>query len=776
VRMAKPKERRIVLPDSLPLPGKRPGPAERKSDSYLELASALRSKELLSEWLPGSAGDATSELQLREALTRTLSDHASFGYIRENSKLPHSHPKDSSKIHYTMSSQSGSSEFLRPNGTEWLGAASAPRSGNWSVIPQPGSRLLVFDLDVSKSSLDNSGESTTTSPDERLSEARRSLNYLEALLESNLRGTYAQLSPSGGIHIFVLLPEGVDPSDLPAAKISDGMRELAGVPLEHREDHFRGDIRSGASNGFILMAGSRIRSVSEGPSSYYRPLVSDSRWNDFRDYRSGRKLRLLELTPSAVDRLRRARSIDLAAKARRMPSPVDRSRLRPSADLIVLPRTTRELQSSNYRKLIDRLAAASPRSYHAARAHIYRALSCCASPEAIAELCRDAGYGKDTHRGRELSDSELLADMESMDRRGFTALRCGPHCGALWGESTGSDNHRSELESLVDAIRSAKLLDRAELSVMDYQRVEESSLLEARSLLQRRTQRDGDYGLYGKRKPTGLNYRRVTEAILGERTFAARMAGEVVTIAGYRQRALELTLGYFAPLFAAGASAVIAPAEELMARFGWSRSQLREALRFLRSLSVLSLEHRQVTGKSSTYAPGKSRFFDPILSSKLRAAWGESRVENEAGEKAFLGGFFDYSRGRIVRADGSSFTDSYLQEIGGSYSGLLVHLDLHIPQGAAFGAAFVGRYLSKAIARHREISNPQTAATRSLRNLASEGATPEPLQPIEEQFLLLGARKPKSREDRSAFDFGVTIHGRSLWRRRGDRSPSEDPG
>jgi len=768
--MPRAKERRIILPDALPLPGKKPGPSERQSDSYLALSAALRSKELLSQWLPAGDGEESSELQLREALTRTLFEHGSFGYIRESSKLPHSHPRDGSKIHYSMRSQSGSAEFLRPNGTEWLGSATAPAAGNWSVIPAPGSRLLIFDLDVAKSVILDDGSSRPTDIDERYLEARRSLGHLEDLLGLKLHGTYAQLSPSGGIHIFVLLPEGTDPGELPSAKISDGMRSVAGVPPEAWAKSFRGDIRSGASNGFILMAGSQIRSEDSNSRSYYRPLVTDSRWSDFKDYRSGRKLRLIELPESAVDRLRRARRMDLDARTPRNSSTRERAAAK---ELILTPRSTRELQSSNYRKLVERLAADAPRSFHAARAHIYRALSCCATPEAIAELCRDAGYGRDTHRGRELSDGELLADMESMDRRGFTAERCGSHCGALWGESTGSDDHRAELEALVDSIRAERLAPGVELDAAGYQRMEESSLLEARSTLRIRSQRDSSYGVYGKRKPLGLSYGEIVRELLGDRSYSARSRGEVVRVAAYRLRALELMVGYFGPLFGAGASAAIAPAEELMGLFGWSRSQLREALRFLRSSGVISLEHRQVTGRAATYAPGFARFFDSTLGSKMRAAWGRSKVENSAGQKAFLGGVFDYSRGKIVRPDGSSFSDFYLQEVAGSFTGLLWELDLDLPRAISVGSTVVSRYLSKALEHYKMISESdgKAAAREELRELAAELHSAESLQRSWIKFDLFETSRTASCEDRGASDPVGSIHGRSLWRRRGDRSP-----
>jgi len=768
--MARAKERKIILPDALPSPTKRPGPAERRLESYQALASALRTKELVSQWSLQSSEDATSELQLREALTRTLMEHSHFGYIRDASKLPQSHPKkDRGRIHYSLETESGITDFLRPNDTDWLGSETAPRSGNWSVIPKLGGRLMIFDLDVQKTEMLRDGTEGPTDRDARYAETRRAVEYLERVLGMDLRNTYAQLSPSGGVHIFLLLPEGVDPSELPAAKISDGMRSLAGIAQEDWSQELRGDIRSGASNGFILMAGSRLNSSG---SKHYRPLVSDSRWSDFKDFRSGRKLRLLELTGDAVERLREARRIDLERKVTKATSKEvsvdDRS------ELIEPVVRERNLQVGNYARILQRLAAEPPRSFHEARAQIYRALSCCASPETIAEICRQAGYGRDRYRGRELSDSELLADMESMARRGLTATRCGSHCNSLWNEASGSREHRVELTELLAEIRSERLQG-LELSSTAYRRAEESALLEARTTLRRRAQRGGDFGIYGKRKPRGLQYRAVLRETLGERAFSGRLRGESMKIAGYRMRALELVLGYFGPLFAAGAPVAIAPVEELTELFGWSKSQLREALRFLRSSEIIVLEHRQISGRSSTYGPGDKRFFDPRLSRKLRAAWGASKIENGAGEKAFLGGFFDHRRGRIVRPDGSSHTDGYLLEVGGGFSGLLRELQLEIPSFGRVAESVVGRYLTKAVAHYERVASADRIAQETLDELNLPIASAVQPIPVDDFVLPLVAMAETSRKDRAKDSPWHSIHRRELRRSRGDRSPPEDP-
>lgn len=703
--MAKAK-RRLILPDPLLSSTRKPGPTERKLPGYIELAAALRAKGRVSGWTKASSADRTAELQLRESLTRTLADHAYFGYIRRNSKLPQSHPKGA-KGGVELVTESGSETFLRPNGTDWLAVATAPSSGNWSVIPKAGSRLLILDLDVAKLKILADGTEVPTSEEERYLEVRRSLSLLSELLSMDIRATYAQLSPSGGVHIFLLLPEGVDPAELPASKISDGMRSLAGIPGDLWDRELRGDIRSGASNGFILMAGSTLA------DGHYGPLVADPRWGDFKDYSSGRKLRLLELSQLAVDRLRTARALDLQLRPpRREAKPKGPALATENSE----PNRRRELKPGNYSRLLKRLEADPPKSYHEARAQIYRALSCCGSLESIAELCRDAGYGRDSHRGRELTATELRSDMEAMENRGLKSDRCGSHCGSNWSMESPSTERNLELTAMISALSVAKLQS-ADPANLDPQRIASAASLEARAELRLRDQRLGNYGIYGRRNPRGFDYRALALELIGERSFNARLRGEAVAIAGYRLRALELAVGYFGPLFSAGASVAIAPASELMELFGWTRSQLREALRLLRTAEVLKLVRRQVSGRAPGYGPGDPRFYDALLNRKLRAAWGSSRIENSQGEIAFLGGFFDHRRGRVVRPDGSSYTDSYLREVGGGFSGLLQELSIELPRAIAVGSSVVIRYLRKSLERYSEVSSSEADAVSLLHGL-----------------------------------------------------------
>lgn len=693
----------ILLPDSLS--PRKPSPSARKLPSYLSLIEALRFKEPISQWYKApEQNENEPELQLREALTRTLADHAIFGYIQENSKNPQSHPRDE-KSNYTIRAEN--TKIIRANGTLWAASEGAPRKGNWSVIPKPGSRLMIFDLDVTKKRKLDDGTVVETSKKERRFEVNQSLNLLSDLFGCNLRNTYSQLSPSGGLHIFVLLPEGVNPKELPSMKISNGMRKLAGIDEKDWSHKLKGDIRSGAANGFILMAGSTLENSTET----YKPTVTDSNWPDFKDYRNGRKFNLLQLSEFAVEKLKEAHSIDQELKKKKQTTKNAKTVVVKGKSRVQEPLASRVLQANDYKQLISRIQLDFPGSFHGARAQVYKALSCCGTNESIAEVCRDAGFARDSYHNRDLTDDELLSDIEAMARRGLSSTACGAHC--LIGDSDQLAN-AERLQALFRTKALSGVVDGTPLESID-----PSLIIAARNELNLLRQRQSDRGLYSKRQPRAFEYSRLIEAIVGADTLKRVLTGENLFIAGFRRRALALTVGYFGPLFGAGATNVIAPHSELMKLFGYSQSQVREALRLLRDLNIVVISHKQSSGRSATYTAGDERFFDVTMERKLRVAWSQSKVSS-LSEKSLIGGFFDYTRAAVVRPDGSVFKDRYFVEKAGEMRGLLQELDLESSANIAPAYSVVSRYLSKSTVRHNAIK--AEAITSSLVEASSNSS------------------------------------------------------
>lgn len=681
----------LLVSDSLPQVGFKPGPALRKTPEFTTLASALKNKEFLSDWM---FDDESTELQLRESLNRTLADDCYFAHVRTDRKVPIAFPKG--KKQSEILTKSGSDNFIKPNGAKWLGTSTPPRSGNWAAIPKIGSRIYVLDFDVRKFKFDADGEEVPTTLKERWEEANGNVALMSSILGVDLTRTYAQLSPSGGIHIFLKLPEDVDPKDLPATKFNDGMRKLAGIPEEDWGISLQGDIRSGAANGIILMAGSNIQANNR--SNVYVPAVSTHRGSEvFKDFKMARKLNLLVLPMHSIEALKNSlaitESIKIAeAQKRRLAKSRNASEaasLESASDTqseLVAPKPvvlsadgSREisylLELHGVKSVLDGLEDVPKATFHASRAHIFKALSCCYTDQELIQICRVAGYGKDSYRERTLSNAELQEDFDSLRRRGFNAEKCGSHCPSKVNK---------------------KFQARADVEPQKFESIEEFS---AHSITKLRSSSKRDFVA---RDPKSFNPSAITYAVLGEGLVGDILSGQPRKIAAYRLDALDIAMNYFNPLFNSGAKEALASSKKLMEIFNLTDSQLRSAMRHLRDLGIIKLTRRQVQGSAPGYSVGKSRFIDPRIGYYLRKTWSTSAVMDSNGRRSHIGGYFDYIKGQVRRMDGEFHKNPYLLDMSAGFAALLDQLGVSLSSLGRTGGKMLNSYMSKPVARYME--------------------------------------------------------------------------
>lgn len=736
----------ILVPDSLPTSHLKPGPSLRNTLEFTSLASALKNKQFLSDWIFESE---SSELQLRESLNRTLADDCYFAYVKSDFKVPLAFPRSKGRNLTEILTQSGSKDFIKPNGAKWLGTTTPPRSGNWAAIPKLNSRIYVLDFDVRKIKTSSDGKGVLTTKNERWDEAHTNLNLMGKALGVDLSKTYAQISPSGGIHVFLRLPKGVNPRDLPATKFNDGMRKLVGTPSYDWGTCFQGDIRSGAAKGIILMAGSNI--LSEGKSNIYVPAVSTGRGSEvFKDYKMGRKLNILELPMHAIEvlkesiritesiklneaEMRRAASIrsktssDSGISPRHKVSKFDDSTTLPesiiatnfdskmAADLVSLP---------GVKTVLEGLTNVPKLSFHSSRAHIFKALSCCYTNSELIDICRHSGYGRDSYRERELTDEELQGDFDSLRKRGFAAERCGSHCASKLGQRMRSRQIPRPDSLVFDSIES--------YSIHNISKLRASS------------KRD-----FISRDPRSFDPNAVTIALLGKDLIGDILSGKNRNVAAYRVNALDLAMNYFNPLFNGGASEVLASSKKLMETFNLTDSQLRSAMRHLRETGVLKLIRRQVQGSAPGYGMGSSSFVDNRIGYYLRKTWAMSAVIDGRGRRSHIGGYFDYATGQIRRVAGGSHRNTYLLEVAGGFTALLEQLNVQLSALSKTGGKLLSSYMRKPMARYDAVKSME--------------------KPVSELTVLDDCVGSNSADDSSESTSFVSpnVHWRNAWRNPG---------
>lgn len=635
-----------VLPDPLPSFGSKPSPKQRKSAEFLKLQELTSRKLTMDKW---DHMDADHELLLRATLGKTLEEHFHFCYLGSG-KIPLS-----MKLSKQMRTVSGNGAFYGANGTSWLSVATPPSQGPWGAIPKLGGRGFVLDFDITKDYISTAGDPIReTTMAERRAEALRNVATMGELLGVDLRKSYWQASPSGGIHVFLLLPAGVDPRELPRGKFPRSISELAGRRIP-------GDIRSGGSNGMIVMAGSNF-GEEDGQNLVYSPAAVFNMGS--RNYSFGRKIQLLELPESSVDILREWRGRSGPTKER-----LDGD---PAKELDFLERSA---SVGSYRGSIanQRVAAALDEltgPYHQKRAFLQAAVGCCATTDELMDLSRQLDIDRDSYRGVELSDSDLRRDFERLQEL-VVHSRHGAHCSASISAlhvrtSSSSEGGRPSAEQQLNRLRSRQA-----------------------------------NGNFRKRKPVGFDLPRSVLELIGNQRYEAMLKGERKLIPAVRRHAVALLVGYFSPLANAGSSSMVASRERLGQLFDLSPRQVGSALALLRSSGILELVSRQKPGLAATYGAGKAKFQDRRLTANLRTAWGSSARGETTG---MMGSAFDYRRGALIRPDGSHFSNEYLMDRGEALRRILEVSSIDLPRFGVVSMPLLKRYL------HRQIEEPRAIA------------------------------------------------------------------
>lgn len=283
--------------------------------------------------------------------------------------------------------------------------------GNILGIPKNG--LVVFDIDDPKTS----GASTF-----------EQLVILLAELDISLSNVSWTETPSGGFHVFVVWAPGV-----PVPKPSVDT-------LKNIDNRLTGDIRSSASNSYVLMPGSFVID-QDGQKEYYEPanicglpVLSERLSQEFYD----------KLDGSPVNVRKKS--------AARTPQKVLRNQNKNKG----------KVAPSKHRKLLDALTAANLRTNHQKRAWLKRATSCCLSDADIANMCTEIGIDYDRNGGNpvQMSWQQVVIHLAHLD----ASTECGAFC-------EGSKRYKPSFATTIskeDAIARRQARDRAQQEYREY--------------------------------------------------------------------------------------------------------------------------------------------------------------------------------------------------------------------------------------------------------------------------------------------------------------------
>lgn len=551
--------------------------------------------------------------------------------------------------------------------------ANMPPRANYGI--RPLNRLFILDLDC------HAGASI----DEQL-------DRFTELLATDLRTTFAVETPSGGVHIYLLLPVGASAS----ARIPRGsLRRYEEYLSEGREPvTIDADVRVDKS-GYVIGPGSKLGDESYMPLAGRRgfsdypldslPLVtmSDEGFEALVALRARHEARKREIgaqrrKESAVER--RAdyrmklvnsgasesvlRSFDggtsqlASASIEKILTPVDEGDV-PFRGELPSPRALNSLRS--------RIAQDASVPYHERRARIAMGLMCCRTDWAVVNTWRALEVDWDTATSSKLTTVDLLRDVEAL-RRKFQSSDSyhGAYCG------------KGSLKLSVGSVN----LEPDELSTV----VREASRKRIAML----------------RKSNRLRVAR-NARVLDLTAFVERLLrGTVNKLSQVKSDAATLMVEYFSPLCNLGAERIVVATEWLASHFGLTRSRVSAALRMLRKIGAVEVATRQITGSAPLYFVAHE-LTAVAATNDLRTAWGNSKTV--AGAVASYSPHLALEGGALLRLTTGEVA-GFSPQLEGSYSGLATLRALGWSGGldsTLATADFIESYAAKILHRNREI-------------------------------------------------------------------------
>lgn len=262
-----------------------------------------------------------------------------------------------------------------------LGSYASPNSknrlkdipnSNYGVIPT--GRILVLDLDTK-------------------ADIKSQTKAFSKIFGVELENTFKVLTPSGGVHYYLLAPEPIlkGGSSLPKGslrgRIAEVLKEAYQIP-----DDLDGDLRSPQQTGYVVGPGSTI------PSGSYRGVASTIAAIPEASYSKLKKVVESHYQQSNIK------------KTDGKPRDAKNGKTRKSHQKYAALQP-HKLSSGSIKLLRKVLENSSADTFHGKRAVIARLTGCCTPLEELGSLCKDLGINRDTYSNREISDRALLDDL-----------------------------------------------------------------------------------------------------------------------------------------------------------------------------------------------------------------------------------------------------------------------------------------------------------------------------------------------------------------------------
>lgn len=476
---------------------------------------------------------------------------------------------------------------------------SIARGANYGVYPE--GELMILDIDVKDAK----------SPAHARTLLERQLDVLSTFFDIPLRETLSVITPTGGAHCYVLLPEGFSFQDdapyFPRASLGGSMSALVNtIVLEQDASQVRRrltvDVRRSDVNTYVLGPGSWIRDKN-GEVGKYNIAFDDHGFS--REHIDAPILRISATGMQNMQKL--SRMVEDRAASKKYAKQREAA-LQDQAGQEYLG-TEDSYPSNRHMIALRKLIRKYPR-YHSKRAAIKSALACCYSNAVIADVCMELSLNRDSSKKEPLSYDATLRDIERfIVEDPYHSVFCRNTVGKL--QATGSQKHHT--------------------ASISREQLQEVLKEQSQKVLQRKKQFVEQGARRREVQPAVIDVAKVRDVLM---TTTNRL------VMPQRVRdALDIIDYYIQPLTNYGVTQIILSRKELKNTLSLSESRVTAATRMLRDTEVLYIDTPPQPGRTTVYAVNTDMFHKD-LSWALKKTWGYNNARRNAFQEVHPAALF----------------------------------------------------------------------------------------------------------------------------------------
>lgn len=522
---------------------------------------------------------------------------------------------------------------------------------NYGIYPE--NQLMILDIDIKDHE----------TPAQAQHYRDQQLDVLSKFFHVPLHQTFSVITPTGGVHCYLLLPKDFafadDAPNFPKVSLknrnSTMLNKIVATQFpKHVSKQLTVDIRRPDVNTYVLGPGSWIPGNDEKPAAKYQFAFDDHGFSPMSV-----DAPILTVPAAGIANIQSLSTAIREARQTRYQQPA-------------APQQTDEKFAANTKmpsvqqlSALKRLIQKYPQ-FHRKRAAVKAALACCYSDDMIATICEELDIHRDSSKDYVLSHDVVVKDLQRLE--------------------IAEPKHNSYCQAARKRIANRKVATYQDATPP----TEDTLRAHAAAVIQRK-----------KAFPTGEARRRsVHPAVID-------MGAVYDTLTATTNRkvlpqritdALDIMDYYVQPLTNYGVQQIILSRSDIRKTLHFTESRAAAAMKLLRETHILTIDVPPMPGRTTTYAVNME-YFHQDLTWALRKVWGYNNARRKVLRETHPAAvYFDRMRGQFREVFTGKIVVTPDYKVAAILEQKILRVDHPVRQSTGAGAAL--RYIRTEAQQH----------------------------------------------------------------------------